>query len=150
MIIKRDKIKYLRNFFIFLDTIFIRVIILIGIQKLLLFDNLNLLDPDFLFLIFGCILFAIFIEFLYIFINYFIKLEHKYDKLKNKLNESRTLNEYLIDEREKIKEILNIKSDDIIENLNNNNSIFFEILILFYFIYYSIIFYYINTYLLYS
>src|SRR5205809_2440391 len=72
MIIKRDKIKYLRNFFIFLDTIFIRVIILIGIQKLLLFDNLNLLDPDFLFLIFGCILFAIFIEFLYIFINYFI------------------------------------------------------------------------------
>ena len=73
MIIKRDKIKYLQNFFIFLDTIFIRVIILIGIQKLLLFDNLNLLDPDFLFLIFGCILFAIFIEFFYILIEYFIQ-----------------------------------------------------------------------------
>jgi len=73
MIIKRDKIKYLQNFFIFLDTMFIRIIILIGIQKLLLFDNLNLLDPDFLFLIFGCILFAIFIEFFYILIEYFIQ-----------------------------------------------------------------------------
>jgi hypothetical protein len=73
MIIKRDKIKYLRNFFIFLDTMFIRIIILIGIQKLLLFDNLNLLDLDFLFLIFGCILFAIFIEFFYILIEYFIQ-----------------------------------------------------------------------------
>ena len=70
MIIKRDKIKYLQNFFIFLDTMSIRIIILNGIQKLLLFDNLNLLDPDLLFLIFGCILFAIFIEFFYILIEY--------------------------------------------------------------------------------
>jgi len=72
-------------------------------------------------------------------------------KNNNEINELIDDINELENEREKIKEILNIKSDDIIENLhNNNNSVFFEILILFYFIFYSIIFYYINTYLLYS
>jgi hypothetical protein len=73
MIIKRHKIQHLQYFFIFLDTIFLHLIIL-KFGKLL-FDSSNLLENslDSLFLTLECILFAIFIEFFYIFIKYFIQ-----------------------------------------------------------------------------
>jgi hypothetical protein len=91
-------------------------------------------------------------------INYLVtkynKIKIKNNKLKNKISDleedNQDLNEIvsmLVNERKKIKEILNIKSDDIIKILSN--SIFFEIFILFYCIFYFIIFYYIDIYLLY-
>ena len=45
--------------------------------------------------------------------------------ITNTVNDLKIKVNKLEDEREKIKEILNIKSDDIIENLNNNSSVFF-------------------------
>lgn len=72
MIVKEYKIQRLQKFFMFLDTTFIHLIILEF--RFQIFDNLNLLDSfDSQFLLFECILFAIFIEFFYIFIKYFLQ-----------------------------------------------------------------------------
>jgi len=70
--IKDHKIKRLQKFFVILDTIFFNLIILkFGFK---IFDNLNLLDSfDSQFLLFRCILFTIFIEFIYIFVKYFLQ-----------------------------------------------------------------------------